>query len=76
MIIGCWIRFLVALEKDLVWFILIQCDRIMYGAGCMRFRCAAETKSRAQRRTAENSAIESYLGSREAGRNERINLPS
>ena len=75
MIVGCWRRVLVALDKDRVWVILKRSFGMMYGAGYVIYGCLAEAQSRAQRRTAENSGRVIMIGSREAGRNERSNLP-
>ena len=68
-IIGCWRRVLVALDEDWVWVILRRSVGMMYGACFVRCGCAVEAKSTSQQRTAKNSYIGGYLGSRKAGKN-------
>ena len=64
-----------ALDEDWVWVILKRSVGMMYGACCVRCGCAVEANSAAQQRMAEESCRGSYLGSRKAGRNEKIILP-
>ena len=46
-----------------------------YGTGCVRRRYVVEAKSKAKQRTAESIGRGSWLGSREAGRNDESDPP-
>ena len=76
-IVGSWRRELVALDDDRARVRLRWSVGMIYGAVCVICGCAEEAKSRAQRRTSKNSDVSrgSYLGSREAGKNERSDIP-